>query len=136
MCGTLEVVTPAPLLEGRGLFRGADKPRLAATATLQMARAKTYGFLVGGDLIVVMGFWPLADGREEVFLLGRPACEVGPHMPLLARRARLILARRLQCGVVGFVGLVRIGHAPGSRLARIAGFAKAGEAGGFELWER
>jgi hypothetical protein len=134
MSGKVDVVCPAPFLAARALFRGADKPGLSAVAALQLARAKTYGFVVDGDLVAVMGFWPLGDGREEVFLLGRPAGDIGPHMAILARRARLILARRLQSGSRGFVGLVRYGHEPGRRLARITGFARAGAAGGFEIW--
>jgi hypothetical protein len=136
MSGTVDVVSPAPFLAARALFHGADKPRFAAAAALQLARAKTYGFVIDDALVAVMGFWPLGDGCEEVFLLGRPARDVGPHMAILARRARLILARRAHYGVHGFVGLVRSGHAPGARLARIAGFTRTGPAGGFDLWER
>lgn len=139
--GRVTIVRPAPFLEARAMLQRyvGLKPQLGAVATLQLAACATYGLNdESGQLLVVMGFWRMEDGREEVFLVGRDAAELAPHLVALSRAARLIIAGRLHHGTVAMVGLVRHGHEPGRRLARLAGFDPSGEGAppGFERWVR
>jgi hypothetical protein len=94
-------------------------------ATLQLAAAKTYGLIEIGEqrrLLVLLGFWPNADGSEEFFAVSRPGGELAPFMHKLAALTRLILSWRLQSGTRSIVGLVRSENEAGHRLARIGGF--------------
>lgn len=136
----LTVVRPAPFLDTVALVRGLAglKPHMSALATFQVAGSATWGFVdEGGRLLAVMGLWPLSDGEDEIYLVGRPAAEVGPRLLEMSRRARLILAHRLHSGTRRIVGFVRIGHEPGARLARLAGFRLSREAAplGLTRWE-
>lgn len=134
----LTILHPAPLIETRLLadrLVGLKAP-LGQALAYQLAEADVWGFAVGGRLLAVMGFFPIGTGAE-VFLIGAPAPVVAPHMVRLARAARLILLDKLHSGTVPLVGLVRLGHEPGRRLARLAGFAPGdGAPSGFERWER
>lgn len=137
----IEVVRPAPFLAAVDLLRasGATKPHLARVATWQTALGTTFGFVdEEGRLLAVLGFWPLGGAREEVFLVGLPPSVVGPRLVELHRRARLIIARRMQSGIGRIIGHVRIGHEPGRRLARLVGFRPCddGAPPGLEAWVR
>lgn len=137
----LTVVRPAPYLETVALMRdhAGLKPGMVDVAIYQVSWAATFGFVdENGVLLAVMGFWPLAVDADEIFLVGRPAAEVGPRMVELARRARLILDRRMQSGIGRIIGHVRIGHEPGNRLARLAGFSLSADGAppGFQRWMR
>lgn len=134
----IEVVHPAPFLDLLGMVRSRapDKPRIAELCCLQVAGSETVGFVENGQLIAAVGFWPLGDGRDEVFLIGLPADVIAPRMIALASLARLTLAARLHSGTVAIVGHVKIGHMPGERLARLAGFSPCdGAPSGFSRWE-
>lgn len=136
--GMIEAIHPAPFLELLGMVRSRapDKPRFAELSCLQVAGSDTVGFLEDGRLLAAIGFWPLGDGRDEVFLIGLPADVVGPRMISLTSLARLTLAARLHSGTVAIVGHVKIGHLPGERLARLAGFSPCdGAPSGFSRWE-
>ncbi len=134
----IEIQSPAPFWDGRELYQTAVglKPFLAEAATLQLARAATTGFSIDGRLMALIGFWPVAPGHEECFLAGRPAVEVAPFLVRLSRAARLTVGERAQHGVGLVTARVRIGHEPGERLARLAGFSRAGQDATVSIWER
>lgn len=130
---------PAPL-DGtiRLMFPKGNAPRkLLQAALLQVTAHESYGFSVGDDLICAFGFWPVGDDdgvpvHEFWLAIGQLAV---PHLKALARLSRLALARLTQVEPVVVRALVRQGHAPGGRLARLAGLAFAGIVDGFEIWE-
>lgn len=135
----IEIVEPAPFLETRALFTAGPivKPGFGAMAT-RHAAARTVGFLADGRLLATIGFWPLGEGAEEVFVVAAPRAQTAPHLVALVRAARLTLAARRQDGVGRFVAYVLRGHEPGRRLARLAGFRliTCEAAAAFERWER
>ncbi len=134
----IEVVHPAPYLDTVALLNGstAIKPQVHRLACYQVAHTDAVAFVDDGRTLAVIGFWPLGDGFDEVFLVGRSAEEIGPRLLQLSRLARLTLAARLHSGTEGVIGFVRIGHEPGRRLARLSGFVLGdGAPSGFERWE-
>jgi hypothetical protein len=134
----IELVHPAPFLELLGMLRSRapNKPRFAELSCLQISGSATVGFVEDGQLLAAMGFWPLGDGADEVFLIGLPSDVLAPRMLALTNLARLTLAARLHSGTVAIVGHVKIGHVPGERLARLAGFSPCdGAPSGFSRWE-
>lgn len=136
----MNIECPAPFLATRSLYerRGAAlKPWRGQAAALQLAQAATYGFSADGRLLAALGFWRLPDGGEEVFTVSEPADLVAPHLREIMRAARLIVAARLQSGVVRMVATVGIGPSPGARMARLAGFSPSPLAApkGFAVWE-
>lgn len=134
----IEIVHPAPFLDTVELVRGIAglKAFHSRLASYQVAGSDSVGFVEDGRLLAAIGFWPLGDGRDEVYLVGLPREIVGPRLLELSRLARLTIAARLQSGTVALVGFVRIGHEPGERLARLAGFHPVdGAPSGFTRWE-
>lgn len=134
----IEIVTPAPFLEACVLLRSGffTPPSHARIASFQLAGAETFGLVDGDDLLVVLGFWRFGADRDEVFLVGRSAREIGPRMVSLARACRLILAHRLHSGSVAITAFVKVGHEPGRRMARLVGFRPVdGAPHGLEKWE-
>jgi len=138
----ISIVHPAPYLDTLALVRAAAsfKPAHGRLAQVQVAGSDTVGFVEqpGGRLLAALGFWPLGNGREEVFLVGLPAADVGPHLVALSRLARLTLAARLHSGTVAIIAHVQNGNRAGERLARLAGFsisAGDGAPSSFQRWE-
>ena len=135
----IAIVEPAPFLETRALFTAGPivKPGFGAQAT-RHAAARTVGLCHDGRLLATIGFWPLGEGAEEVFVVAAPRAQTAPHLVALVRAARLTLAARRQDGVVRLVAHVAARHEPGRRLARLAGFGESSceAAAAFERWER
>lgn len=135
----ITIVAPAPFLETRALFTAGPivKPGFGAMAT-RHAAAQTVGLVHDGRLLGTIGFWPLGEGAEEVFVVAAPRAQTAPHLVALVRAARLTLAARRQDGVVRLVAYVAFAHEPGRRLARLAGFRPFPReaAAAFERWER
>jgi hypothetical protein len=135
----IAVETPAPLAPTLQLIFGDNRApsRHHRAAVLQCSQHESHGFRVNQQLICAFGFWPLGqdNGRHYVEMwvaIGKAAV---PHLKPLIRFARLALVRLGQDQAVTVRALVRRGHAPGQRLARLTGLVLAGEADGFELWE-
>jgi hypothetical protein len=130
---------PAPLGATVDLmFPGGIAPRkVLSAAILQVSAHESYGFEVGGRLICAFGFWPVGMERKrrvlEFWLV--IGAEAVPHLRGLTRLARLALQRLSQSEPVLVRALVRSGHAPGQRLARLAGLKQGRTVGGFERWE-
>jgi hypothetical protein len=130
---------PAPLGATVDLmFPGGIAPRkVLSAAILQVSAHESYGFEVGGRLICAFGFWPVGMERKrrvlEFWLV--IGAEAVPHLRGLTRLARLALQRLSQSEPVLVRALVRSGHAPGQRLARLAGLKQGRTVGGFEQWE-
>jgi hypothetical protein len=130
---------PAPLGATVDLmFPGGIAPRkVLSAAILQVSAHESYGFEVGGRLICAFGFWPIGMERRrrvlEFWLV--IGAEAVPHLRGLTRLARLALQRLSQSEPVLVRALVRSGHAPGQRLARLAGLKQGRTVGGFERWE-
>lgn len=136
----IQIVSPAPFWEARALALAGlpHKPQLRQAIVLQLSRAVTFGLVHEGRLLVVIGYWPVAEDAAEVFLFFAPKADVAPHLTALARAAHLTLLARAQDGVACFRALVRSGYRPGERMARLAGFSPVGpsdEAPGFTVWE-
>lgn len=135
----IEVVYPAPLLELLGMIRELvpAKPQFTRLAMVQAGRSDAVGFVADGRMLAAIGFWPIGDGVDELYLVSRPAPEVAPHLVALVRLGRLTLTARLHSGTVAIVGFVKIGHQPGERLARLVGFRPVddGAPSGFSRWE-
>jgi hypothetical protein len=130
---------PAPLGATVDLmFPGGMAPRKTLSAAiLQVSAHESYGFEVAGRLISAFGFWPIGHERKrrvfEFWLV--IGAEAVPHLRGLTRLARLALQRLSQSEPVLVRALVRSGHAPGQRLARLAGLKQGRTVGGFERWE-
>lgn len=138
---SLAIVSPAPLHAVTALAfpTGRAPSRHLQAMLLQSVRSETMAFVAeGGDVVMVVGLWPLSPLREgerlfELWLLIEPPAV--PHLPALRRLARLMLARIAESGPVRIRALVRNGHAPGSRMCRLIGMAFVGVSDGFECWE-
>lgn len=140
----IAVERPAPFMAARALYaaRAPAKPEASAAhgalAMRHLTEAVSYGFSdESGRLLAVLGFWPLADGREEVFTVAAPAAAVAPRLREIIRAGRLIIHGRLHSGVVGMTALVGGDHSPGARMARLAGFllSPAAAPTGCAIWE-
>lgn len=133
-------LSPAPIGEAMALYLDlmAPKPVNVRTAMLQLARSRREGFYAGGELIAVASYYPLPDETpgEALFELAfvcRPA--LARHLVSFIHLAHLTPRRLTNDGPVRVRALVRRGHLPGSRLARLCGMTMAGVTGGFERWE-
>jgi hypothetical protein len=141
----LRLVSPVDRFEARQLYadcvrEGLVKPRLGQLIARQLAEAAVMGFESEGRLVALMTATPtdLAVAglpTLEISVCGRRA-ECGPLMVSLVRLARLTLAAWLQDGTVALCGVVKAGHRPGGKLARLAGFTLARTERGLELWTR
>jgi hypothetical protein len=135
----IEIVQPVPLDQAmRLVFPLGRAPRnLFRAMTMQLA-GEAYGFMKDGRLIMVFGLVPLQPEREgerlfEFWLLIGP--EAVPHLWSLVKLARLTWRRVAQDQPVTLRALVRVGHEPGRRLARLVHMQPVGEADGLEIWE-
>ncbi|MCO5091987.1 hypothetical protein [Bosea sp. (in: a-proteobacteria)] len=138
---SLAIVSPAPLHAVTALAfpSGRAPARHLQAMLLQSVRSETMAFVTAaGEVVMVVGLWPLAPLHEgerllELWLLIEPPAV--PHLPALRRLARLMLARIAQSGPVRIRALVREGHAPGARMCRLIGMSFVGAADGCECWE-
>lgn len=137
---TLRAVTPAPIGDVLELYAagGQAKPLTVSAAILQAARAETIGFYAGGVIVAAALLYPCdpefagEDLRELVFAC-RP--QAARHLVAILHIARLTRLRLAEIADLRIRARVRAGHAPGRRLARLAGLAHAATAGGLEDWE-
>jgi hypothetical protein len=73
---------------------------------------------------------------EEVSICLASPVRAGPRLARIGLLLRLTLRARRQTGVMKFVAHVAEGHAPGRRMARLAGMQPAPPTmAGFERWE-
>jgi hypothetical protein len=143
----ITLVSPPDRFEARQLYadcvrEGLLKPaRIGEAISLQLVAGAVMGFALDGRLIALMTATPsdlVTDGRPtlEISVCGRRA-DCAPHMLGLARLARLTLACWLQDDTVALCCLVKTGHAPGEKLARIGRFGRTAVAqNGLQLWTR
>lgn len=141
----LRLVSPVDLFEARQLYAdcvrdGPVKPRMGQLIARQLADGAMMGFAEGDRLLALMVATPtdlITDGLPtlEVSVCGRRD-ECAGRLLAMSRLARLTLAAWLQDGTVALCGVVREGHLPGQRLARLAGFRRERTTEGLELWTR
>lgn len=117
----------------------ALKPLARPVLSYQIALSHTYGLLLDGRQVGILGFWPLGDGVEELYFACRPIAELGAAFLPLQRAGRLTIHRRLHHPSVRRIeAFVHGAHDPGQRLARLAGFSPSVSADppgvGFQLW--
>lgn len=137
----LHAIEPAPLADILRLAAPAGylKPLQSRVLFLQAVMGATVAFAdERGTVLVVIGMVPLPAERPgeeltELWFLCRP--DIAPRLPGLVRLARLTLRRSAHGGVVRVRSFVRVGHAPGERLARLIGLLPAGRDGAFGRWE-
>lgn len=136
----LTVISPAPFGQVADLAfpLGRCPARQLQALLFQVTAAESYGFAVDGVVRLAVGFWPLLAEREgerlvECWCIAGPASL--PSLHGLMRLCRLTFRRAAQSGPLRIRSLVRAGHRPGQRLARMAGMSFAGLAGDFEKWE-
>lgn len=141
----LRLVSPVDRFEARQLYadcvrEGLIKPRMGALIARQLADGAVMGFEAEGRLVALMVATAsdlVTDGLPtlEISVCGRRA-DCAALMRPLVRLARLTLSAWLDDGTVALCGVVRAGHRPGQKLARLAGFTFTRESGGLELWTR
>lgn len=102
-------------------------------ALRQVLGSVTLGWSDEAGLVAVIGVFPVGAGGE-CWLAG-DAQRARPHLKQIAREARLTLAALAENGVTPIVAHVMPGHAPGARLARLAGFRRARPANGLERFQ-
>lgn len=127
----MRLVSPVDHFAARQLYadclrEGLVKPRLGQLVARQLADGAVVGFEAEGELIALMVATSTdltLDGLPtlEISVCGRREPCAGQLLPLV-RLARLTLAAWLDDGTVALCGVVKAGHAPGERLARLAGF--------------
>lgn len=141
----LRLVSPVDHFAARQLYadcvrEGAVKPRLGALIARQLADGAVVGFADGDRLLALMTASPTSLGLKGLPTLEISVCgrrdDCAGQMLALSRLARLTLATWLQDGTVALCGVVREGHVPGQRLARLAGFRRDRIAEGLEIWTR
>lgn len=142
----LTLVSPPDRFEARQLYadcvrEGLLKPaRIGEVISQQLVTGGVMGFALDGRLIALMTATPtdlITDDLPtlEISVCGRRA-ECAAQMLPLARLARLTLACWLQDGTVALCCLVKTGHRPGEKLARIGGFGRITAENGLQLWTR
>jgi len=141
----LRLVSPVDRFEARQLYAdcvrdGLIKPRMGQLIARQLAEAACMGFEVDGRLIALMTATPtdlVTDGLPtlEISVCGRRA-ECAPLMRPLVRLARLTLSAWLQDGTVSLCCVVKAGHRPGEKLARLGLFGRVQTQNGLQLWTR
>lgn len=142
----LLLVSPPDRFEARQLYadcvrEGLFKPSLLGEAiSQQLGAGAVMGFALDGRLIALMTATPsdlITAGLPtlEISVIGRRA-ECAPFMLQLARLARLTLACWLQDGTVALCCVVKAGHRPGEKLARLGGFERITMQDGLQLWTR
>lgn len=116
----------------------ALKPLARQVSAYQMALGRTWGLLLDGRQVAVLGFWPIDADTDELFFACRPIAALGRAIVPLQRAGRLIIHRRLHdAGVRRVVAFVHHAHDPGQRLARLAGFVlhlADPPSAGFQQW--
>lgn len=125
----VDLVSPPPLFEALRLVEPliGRKPWLRKAAVAQLVTGAATGLVVGGRLLVVIDFYPLGDGLEELTMWSAPAADCRPHLTALYRAGRLTIARRLHSGITGLVARVApsaAGTPPGCRLCAALGFSE------------
>ena len=105
---------------------------------LQLAQSDTMTFRMDGQAKCIIGFWKLPEIKEnelhfELWLV--ISADASEHMLALWKIMRRTLARLGETQPVRIRALVRKGHAPGERMARLLGFEKSDPWGAFHLWE-
>lgn len=141
----LRLVSPVDRFEARQLYadcvrEGPVKPRLGQLIARQLADGAVMGFAREGRLVALMVATPtdlITDGLPtlEISVCGRRA-ECAPVMLPLVRLARLTLAAWLDDGTVALCCVVKTGHAPGEKLARLGLFGRMQSENGLQLWTR
>jgi hypothetical protein len=141
----LRLVSPVDLFEARQLYAdcvrdGPVKPRMGQLIARQLADGAMMGFAEGDRLLALMVATPtdlITDGLPtlEISVCGRRA-DCAPRMLQLARLARLTLSAWLDDGNVALCCVVKTGHAPGEKLARIGLFGRMQSENGLQLWTR
>lgn len=130
----VEISTPAPFFQAHELVRrGAWRPITRLAANKQLVDGASHGVSIDGRLALVLGFYPVGDGVEELTMWSGPPAEISPHAQRLFRTGRLIIARRLHSGTTGIIAYVGPGGSPGARLCALLGFTRL-EPGPLELW--
>lgn len=141
----MRLVSPVDHFAARQLYadcvrEGLVKPRLGHLIARQLADAAVVGFADGDRLLALMTATP-----TDLKIAGLPTLEISVcgrrddcagHLLVLSRLARLTLAAWLHDGTVALCGVVREGHVPGQRLARLAGFRRDRTQDGLEIWTR
>jgi hypothetical protein len=145
----IRLVSPADPFEARALLAQAvrGKPTIARRAALQLAHSASVGFEEASPdgssrLVAVMTAYPtdlVLEGLSTLEIscagiegLARPR----GRMRACARLARLTLDHWHQNGTVALLGVVKAGHLPGAKLARLAGFTFREARQGLELYVR
>lgn len=141
----LRLVSPVDRFEARQLYadcvrEGLVKPRLGQLIARQLAEAALMGFERDGRLVALMSATPtdlITDGLPtlEISVCGRRA-ECAPLMLPLTRLARLTLSAWLDDGTVALCCVVKTGHRPGEKLARLGLFGRMQTQNGLQLWTR
>lgn len=141
----LTMVSPVDRFEARQLYadcvrEGPVKPRLGQLIARQLADGAVMGFALDGRLVALMTATPtdlVTDGLPtlEISVCGRRA-DCAPLMLPLVRLARLTLATWLQDGTVALCCVVKTGHLPGEKLARLGLFGRMQSENGLQLWTR
>lgn len=111
-------------------FRATCTP--AELARRQIAGGRSWQFVdVDGAVVACAGVHARGDLREAWF-----AChpQARGHVLEIIRWAQLTFAVVAQSDGVDITARVAVGHAPGQRLARLAGFVLVGVEAGFETW--
>lgn len=137
---TLRAISPVPMPALLDLYAAIAplKPLHVRTAMLQIARSDTEGWLLGDRLVAAAMFYPLPQAQPgerhfELAFACRP--ELRQHLVAFIHAAELTRARLASDGPVRVRALVRYGHRPGARLARLCGMSRTGHAGAFDVWE-
>jgi len=133
------------LFEARQLYadclrEGLFKPGRRGLIARQLAGGAMMGFEKDGRLIALMVATPtdlITDGLPtlEISVCGRRA-ECAALMLPLARLARLTLDAWLHDGTVALCCVVKAGHRPGEKLARLGLFGRMQSENGLQLWTR
>lgn len=131
----IRIVASAPLADVVGLYAATlpMKSISARAAILQAARAENVGFYDGDRLIACALLYQADDGSFELLFACLP--EADTYLTPIIRHARLTRARLADTAGIRIRARVRVGHAPGRRLALLCGLAPAGSDGGFEIYE-
>ncbi len=139
MAGLLKAVTPAPVIDVIDLYaRHGVLRRLALkVAMVQVFKSETFAFYrADGLCLAVIGFCPIegAGGEDEfeLWFVTRP--EIEPSLVRFIRIARLTLRKVADTTGLRILAIVRQGHRPGQRLAKMVGLKRADILDGVEFW--
>lgn len=112
-------------MEDLARLQPAYPPRYWRGLVLQLARSVAWSIEDDGELLAIAGLYPDGPDFLELWLCIAPQVRGGAK----ARRLVRVLIRLAQdvCGNVPVAACVQRGHAPGLKLARLAGFREVGQ---------